>query len=113
MYKLQIGLDINSEIFPVKVDEYFSMKIVESVSDDTPATDYFSVANADSQFVDEHDYVMHGKVFKYTLEKEEESKTLVSHYISFGGLLMKITGDLNYLKKLEMDSNVWLGLKRL
>ena len=66
MYKLEIGLDINTEIFPVKVDEYFSMKIVESISDGTPASDYFSVASADSQFVDEHDYVMHGKVFKYT-----------------------------------------------
>lgn len=72
MYKLNVELDINSELFPVAVGENYSIKLADSISDETNETDYFSVAGADSAFMEEHDYVMHGRVFKYALDKENE-----------------------------------------
>ena len=66
MYKLEIELDINSDIFPVSKGDYYSLKLTENISDDPSAEkDYFSIAATESQFVEEHDYVMYGKVFKY------------------------------------------------
>ena len=69
MYKLEIELDINSDIFPIEKGDYYSLKLTENISDDaTVEKDYFSIATTESQFVDEHDYVMYGKVFKYQLD---------------------------------------------
>ena len=37
----------------------------------------------------------------------------VKVYISFGGLLMLITGDLQKLQELEVDSNVYLLMRKV
>ncbi len=36
----------------------------------------------------------------------------VQIYISFGGLLMQLTGDVDKLHELQVDSNVYLLLKK-
>ena len=36
----------------------------------------------------------------------------ISVFISFGGLLMKITGKIKDLKDLEMDSRIYLCMKK-
>ena len=37
----------------------------------------------------------------------------VEIYISFGGLLMQLTGDPNKLEELEVDSNVYLLVRKV
>jgi len=38
--------------------------------------------------------------------------TMISVFISFGGLLMKMTGKIKDLKDLEMDSRIYLCMKK-
>ena len=40
-------------------------------------------------------------------------QTKVKVYISFGGLLMLLTGDLHKLKDLEVDSTVYLLIRKV
>jgi DNA-directed RNA polymerase I, II, and III subunit RPABC3 len=40
-------------------------------------------------------------------------QTRVKVYISFGGLLMLITGDLQKLQELEVDANVYLLMRKV
>lgn len=40
-------------------------------------------------------------------------QTQVQVYISFGGLLMQLTGDVDKLQELEVDSNVYLLMRTL
>jgi DNA-directed RNA polymerase I, II, and III subunit RPABC3 len=39
-------------------------------------------------------------------------QTQVQVYFSFGGLLMQLTGDVDKLQELQVDSNVYLLLKK-
>ncbi len=39
-------------------------------------------------------------------------QTQVQVYVSFGGLLMQLTGDVDKLQELQVDSNVYLLLKK-
>lgn len=55
---------------------------------------------------------MFGRVFKY------KDSTLSGHikadvYISYGGLLMQLTGDPKKLEDLDLDLNVYLLIKKL
>ena len=59
--------------------------------------------------IDQHEYVTFGKVFKMNLQ----SKDKLTVYLSFGGLLMSITGFPKDLKKLEMDQRVCVLIKKI
>ena len=58
--------------------------------------------------IDDYDYVMHGKIFKYQLDEEQRNITI---YVSFGGLLMSIKGEVKTLKALQIDSRIYLLMK--
>ena len=55
---------------------------------------------------------MHGKVFKFT-DKHKEGKLRVEVYVSYGGLLMQITGSPKELESMEVDSNVYLLMRKV
>uniref|UniRef100_A0A8B9TZ12 RNA polymerase II, I and III subunit H n=1 Tax=Anas zonorhyncha TaxID=75864 RepID=A0A8B9TZ12_9AVES len=63
---------------------------------------------------DQFEYVMYGKV--YRIEGDEtsmEAATRLSAYASYGGLLMRLQGDANNLHGFEVDSRVYLLMKKL
>ena len=60
--------------------------------------------------IDQYEYVMHGKIFKYTLDDEQKYITI---YVSFGGLLMSIRGEVKSLKNLEIDSRIYLLMSKI
>uniref|UniRef100_A0A8B9QQG9 RNA polymerase II subunit H n=1 Tax=Apteryx owenii TaxID=8824 RepID=A0A8B9QQG9_APTOW len=63
---------------------------------------------------DQFEYVMYGKV--YRIEGDEtstEAATRLSAYVSYGGLLMRLQGDANNLHGFEVDSRVYLLMKKL
>jgi len=55
------------------------------------------------------EYGMHGQVFKYTMEAENR----VATYASFGGLLMCMRGDQRQLVDIELDSQIYVLIRRL
>lgn len=72
---------------------------------------------------------MHGKIFKYSIDNQkmyvpfwQKANPLLTLtltidystvYISFGGLLMSLTGSQSDLRKLEIDSRIYLLLKKI
>lgn len=87
VYEFDVSLDINSDIFPVKIGEFYKIAIAAVSSHDNEALEYHSIAQ--NSLFDEYDYVMHGKVFRY----EEYDDGTIAQYISFGGLILKLKGD--------------------
>ena len=59
--------------------------------------------------LNDFDYVMHGRIFKFKEHPAALAKLEV--YISFGGLLMQLVGDPMKLKELQLDENVFLLIR--
>lgn len=58
---------------------------------------------------DSADYIMHGRVFKFE-ELSSERRTV---FASFGGLMMALTCDKQFIGDIEMDMEINLLLKRI
>jgi DNA-directed RNA polymerase I, II, and III subunit RPABC3 len=106
----KVILDINSEIYTMTKDGLYSLIITKSVYSDGTLTGNFSVEmyNKKNSLLDKYEYVCYGKIFKYS----EESDGKVSVYVSFGGLLLGITGEASHLNNLKMDERVYLMIKK-
>ena len=110
--ELSISLDINSEIYPVKEGEVYRINITrgEYAQGDY---DFYSILDSKKSMFDSYKYVMHGKVFKYSTQDD-----IISLYISFGGLILKITGTnlqwaSNINKIPEIDQYVFLMMRNI
>ncbi|POW18541.1 hypothetical protein PSHT_05658 [Puccinia striiformis] len=57
---------------------------------------------------DEYEYVMYGKLYKF----DSGASDSVTAYISFGGLLMALTGDYRHLDRLTVGQMVFLLMRR-
>ena len=80
--KIDIELDINTDIYPMEKDSFYSMVIANSVNLD--GTEDFDILRYDHQgqaggaphdghgsLLDQYQYVMQGKVFKYALKDQK------------------------------------------
>ena len=108
----KILLDVNSDVYPISKESYYSILIVKSLNvDGTPSPNNFTfdTYTKKNSLIDKYDYVTYGKIFKYS----EESSGKVSIYASFGGLLLGITGAPSHLSNLAMDERIYLLLKKL
>jgi len=114
--KLAIELDVNTEIYQMEKDVYYKMVLASSVNAD--GSDQFDIIRFENEgsesgmgsLIDQYEYVMHGKVFKYQLKDDDKN---IDVFISFGGLLMQISGEVKNLRNLEVDSRVYLLIKKL
>jgi hypothetical protein len=61
--------------------------------------------------MDNYQYVMHGKVYKLDQLSEEGTMRAVVN-VSFGGLLMQLIADHNKLSRFDVDSMVYLLLRK-
>jgi DNA-directed RNA polymerases I, II, and III subunit RPABC3 len=61
--------------------------------------------------MDNFEYVMHGKVYKLEHRTEEGSTRAVAS-VSFGGLLMQLIADHTKLNRFEVDSMVYLLIRK-
>lgn len=113
LYEMDLHVDINTDLFPLEVGTKFNLVLAWTLSlDNEPsAKTYnadFPTISGKRTLMDNFDYVMHGKVFKY-----KDNNMKVEVYISYGGLLMMLSGDPTKLESIEVDENVFLLLKRL
>lgn len=112
MHQLEVELDVNSEIYPMEVKEHYDFAISTSLTNDgAPDFDLFQYAHERESIpslMDSYHYVMNGKIFKCIVEGEK-----LSIFVSFGGLLMRLTGAPKNLKGFEMDSRIFLLMKKV
>ncbi len=77
--KLSIELDVNTEIYPIDKDSFYKLVLASSVNAD--GSDTFDVIRFENEgsesgmgsLIDQYEYVMHGKVFKYQLKNDDKS----------------------------------------
>lgn len=62
--------------------------------------------------MDQFEYVMYGKVFKYK-DSQAQGQLRVEVFVSFGGLLMQLSGDPSKLESFEVDNSVYLLMRKL
>ncbi|CDW53945.1 RNA pol Rpb8 domain containing protein [Trichuris trichiura] len=120
-FKVSLILDVNTQLYPVKLDEKFRIMLSSTLREDGfPEEDEYDPTFT-CQRLENFEYIMYGKV--YRIESDESAGTdslyydfvdaVVSIYASFGGLLMRLQGDANYMHGFEIDSNVYLLMKHV
>ena len=57
------------------------------------------------------DYAMHGRV--YNFEHKEGGGQRIEIHVSFGGLLMRLSGDQRHLNGVELDQNIYCLLAKV
>lgn len=108
-YESDLLLDINFELFPLKLREKFTLALSSTLNlDGTPDDGVFDQSGKET-LADRYDYVMYGRVYKY--EEANGSRTAV--YISFGGLLMRLESEGKNLGAFVVGSNSYLLAKRV
>jgi len=114
-FGMDMLLDINVDIYPVKVGQKYKLMLASTLNlDGSSMAGHYDkkLSNASASLMDEYEYVMHGKVFKYA-DRQSGGQTKVEVTISFGGLLLQLTGDPQKLDALELDANVFLLMKHV
>ncbi|XP_064651339.1 DNA-directed RNA polymerases I, II, and III subunit RPABC3-like isoform X1 [Lineus longissimus] len=114
-FKMDLILDINALIYPVDLGDKFRLMIATTLKEDGKPDDgeYDPQDTAPSR-ADSFEYVMWGKV--YRIEGDDGSSgdsSRLAAYVSYGGLLMRLQGDANNLHGFQVDSYVYLLMKKL
>lgn len=115
LYEMDLKLDVNVDIYPLEVGDKFSLAMNSSLATDgTADTGTFSPDKfkQGGSLMDIYEYVMHGKIFKFQ-EVEASQGLKVNVFISFGGLLMLLSGDPKKLEDLQLDSSVYLLVRKV
>jgi len=109
-YELALDLDINSDLFPLEVSQKFALVLASTLAiDGQPDNGKFDQSNQPS-LMDAYEYAMYGKIFKW---KQDRTKDPIELHVSFGGLLMRLKGDARHLQKLNLDSRIYLLMRRI
>ncbi|KAI1382361.1 DNA-directed RNA polymerases I [Hypoxylon crocopeplum] len=100
----QLQLDVNTELFPVRVGSNLEVVLATSLSldgaKDEDEDKGWRDVRGESTLADMYDYVCHGKIYKF--EDGADGQTIRA-YISFGGLLMMLEGPYKKLTPLRVD----------
>ena len=113
--KIELILDINSDLFILKEGDMVEILIEDSPFEDNkdknPNKDIFNLDNFDElDQLKNYEYVMHGVIFHTGFEGD---KSFI--YASFGGLLMKYFGSSKHvcLESIKLDKRILLMIKKL
>lgn len=120
---MQLLLDINSALYPVRVGEKLEIVLTLTLNPQGTTVDESTYQNEyHDSLINEYDYVMHGLVFKIDYENDKNrggisssvnDNAMIAIYVSYGGLLMKLSAEQKKLSHFKMDDNVYLLMKKL
>ncbi|CAH1797986.1 unnamed protein product [Owenia fusiformis] len=113
-FKMDLILDVNTQIYPVDLGDKFRMVIATSLREDGyPDDGEYDPSDTGPSRADSFEYVMFGKVYRIEGDEGLEASSRLAAYVSYGGLLMRLQGDANNLHGFEVDSNCYLLMKKL
>jgi DNA-directed RNA polymerase I, II, and III subunit RPABC3 len=109
-FECDLLLDINSEIYNVREGEKITLVLASTLHLDGSPADHFSFVpnSTEPTLADNYEYVMHGRVFDMSYKKDN----VVVIAASYGGLLMRLTGDQRHLANILPDMRLYLLLKK-
>eukprot|EP00658_Telonema_sp_P-2_P021860 TRINITY_DN18717_c0_g1_i4.p1 TRINITY_DN18717_c0_g1~~TRINITY_DN18717_c0_g1_i4.p1 ORF type:complete len:179 (+),score=56.29 TRINITY_DN18717_c0_g1_i4:154-690(+) len=108
-YEMEMTLDMNTDIYPLHLQDRFTMVLVSSVSLDEVLEDDGYDQSGRPTLLDKYEYAMYGKLFN---NAQDDSGNLAL-FASFGGLLMKLKGDPSSLDKLKLDTRIYLLMRKV
>lgn len=107
---LQLTLDINTELYRVQKGETLTVTVASSLGDANSSRSWRPPRAGEVSLADDYEYVMHGKVYKFT-ESDKEDKDRLALYASFGGLLLSLEGNYRHLAPLKQEE-IYLLIRR-
>jgi len=120
-YDMDLTLDYNIELFSLAPNESFALALASSLVNGAPPTNPDANEDEDKDkdvwrpdgkgrrgLEEEYDYVMYGKVYKF----DGGTSEFVTAYISFGGLLMSITGSFRHMTNIVLGDSIYLLLRK-
>ncbi|KAJ2810778.1 DNA-directed RNA polymerases I, II, and III subunit RPABC3 [Coemansia furcata] len=116
-HDMSLILDINSELCRLDAGDKFKLTLASSLSlSDVKEPAAFGKGEAnwrayvngeERSLADDYEYVMFGRVYRY----DNASGSKVSAFVSFGGLLACLEGDIRHLQNFVVGDSVYLLLK--
>lgn len=101
-FDAEVTLDINTSIYPVKVGDVLTFSFAaQRAGAGGPSVELKSL-------MDEHEYVMLGKIFS----EEDKPPERRAVYISFGGLLCGVIADRAILSEFVLDKRVFILISK-
>jgi len=112
-FECELLLDINCQIYSLTDGEKITLVLASTLSLDGSPDDHHcytpNTPNDDKlTLADGYEYVMHGRVFEIKYKKSGN----VEVSISFGGLLMRLTGDQRHLGSILPDMRLYILIKK-
>jgi DNA-directed RNA polymerases I, II, and III subunit RPABC3 len=111
-FECDLLLDMNSNIYPLRDHEKFTLVLASTLHLDGSPADHNSYVpisiHSEPNLADHYEYVMHGRVFEMKYSKDGN----VTISISYGGLLMRISGDSKHLSAIRPDQRLYLLIKK-
>lgn len=110
-FECELLLDVNCEIYTLHEMDKFTLVLASTLHLDGSPADHFSYVpanHAEPSLADNYEYVMHGRVFDMSYKKD--GTVIIA--ISYGGLLMRLTGDQRHLTSILPDQRLYLLLKK-
>ncbi|PIA14539.1 RNA polymerase I [Coemansia reversa NRRL 1564] len=118
-HDMSLILDVNTELYPVEAGDKFKLTLSSSLSlgdSKEPAAfrkgeaNWRAYVNGDERsLADDYDYVMFGRVYRY----DNASGSKVSAFVSFGGLLMCLEGDIRHLQNFIVGDTIYLLMRKI
>ncbi|CAI8006179.1 DNA-directed RNA polymerases I, II, and III subunit RPABC3 [Geodia barretti] len=124
-FKMDLILDVNTQLYPVSLGDKFRLQLTTSLREDGVPDDGDYLATGerrgplpggkyqDSSLADAFEYVMYGKIYRLEGDEGHGDSGRLAAYVSYGGLLMRLQGDANNLHGFEVDMNIYLLIKKL
>ncbi|TKR68109.1 hypothetical protein L596_024142 [Steinernema carpocapsae] len=111
-FKMDLILDVNTQLYPVSLGEKFRLMLATTLRDDGLPDEGEYQQGESYPRADAFEYVMHGKIYRIEGDDSSEMSRLAA-YASYGGLLMRIQGDANNLHGFEQDTPIYLLMKKV
>lgn len=121
-FKLGLILDVHALIYRLVKGDKFRMVLTKNLlndiatdaddDDEEDAAEETDERLANSKMA-EFDYVCYGKIYKIEAHESGIDASRLSCYVSFGGLLMQLTGDASNLQGFRVGKHLYLMIKKL
>ncbi|KAL3900108.1 MAG: hypothetical protein SGCHY_001582 [Lobulomycetales sp.] len=103
---IELVLDVNTEIYQLNIADKIQLLCTSQLDESLP-NDNDQWRSTKNSIADDFPYVCHGKVYKF-----DESDAKAAAYVSFGGLLMCLSGPAKQLDKFHIGDNLYLLIRK-
>ncbi|KAL0486238.1 RNA polymerase subunit RPABC3 [Acrasis kona] len=112
-YEMELVLDFNNDVLNVEISDKLTIALATTLDKGGMLMegyyDPFLGTDDKPSLLDDYDYVMHGRVYKFKPQKNDKRAV----YVSFGGLLMRLIGDPRNMQHIDPDTNLYLLISKV